>query len=153
MTTRFSIKKKYIYMVLKLFILPEMHFKANFFSPLQPSLTHPTTQPRDYQDGGSKRAEWGLIEVKNQVDFKIHFKLFQAFLEHVFFLSFLPLRGCVAGSGPLMENSIYFFLNYPLRIVTKILKWASMECLVFLLLPRSASTPTSSKSEVSLLSN
>ena len=67
----FPLKKKKL--VLKDLILPEMHIKAN-----------PTTQPRDYQDGGSKRAESGLIKVKKQVDFKIHFIRFKAFLDHVF---------------------------------------------------------------------
>ena len=33
----------------------------------------PTTQPQNYQRGESKRGEWGLIKVKKQVDFKIHF--------------------------------------------------------------------------------
>ena len=62
-------------MVSKHFILPEMHFKANlFFSYYDPPLTHPTTQPRNYQRGESKRGEWGLIKVKKQVDFKIHFR-------------------------------------------------------------------------------
>ena len=41
---RFSIKKKKTNMVLKHFILPEEHFKANlFFPPLLPPLTHPIT--------------------------------------------------------------------------------------------------------------
>ena len=77
-------------MVLKHFILPEIHFKANlFFSHYDPPLTHPTTQPRYYQGGESKRGEWGLMKVKKQVHFKIHFRGFKAFLDHVFF----PLRG------------------------------------------------------------
>ena len=29
---------------------------------------------KDYQGGESKRGEWGLIKVKEQVDFKIHFR-------------------------------------------------------------------------------
>ena len=77
-------------MVSKHFILPEIHFKANlFFSYYDPPLTHPTTQPRNYQRGESKRGEWGLMKVKKQVDFKIHFRGLKAFLDHVFF----PLRG------------------------------------------------------------
>ena len=69
----FPLEKKN--MVSKHFILPEMHFKANlFFSYYDPPLTHPTTQPRNYQRGESKRGEWGLIKVKKQVDFKIHFR-------------------------------------------------------------------------------
>ena len=92
-------------MVLKHLILPEMHFKENlFFFPLWPPLTHPTTQPRYYQGGESKRGEWGLMKVKKQVDFKIHFRGFKAFLDHVFF----HWGGRVAGSGPFMENSINF---------------------------------------------
>ena len=79
-------------MVLKHFILPEIHFKANLFFPIM-TLTHPTTQPRDYQGGESKRGEWGLIKVKKQVDFKIHFRRFKAFLDNVFF----PING---GGGP-----------------------------------------------------
>ena len=56
-------------MVLKHFILLEMHFKANlFFSHYDPPLTHPTTQPQNYQRGESKRGEWGLIKVKKLRD-------------------------------------------------------------------------------------
>ena len=46
------------------------------------------TQPQDYQGGESKRGEWGLIKVKKQVDFKIHFRRFRAFLDHVFLFFF-----------------------------------------------------------------
>ena len=56
-------------MVLKCFILPENHFKANLYF-----LNHPITHPRDYQGGDTKRGEGGLIKVKKQIDFKIHFK-------------------------------------------------------------------------------
>ena len=72
-------------MVLKHFILPAMHLKLTCFFPIMTPLTHPTTQPRDYQGGESKRGEWGLIKVKKQVDFKIYFRWFKAFLDHVFF--------------------------------------------------------------------
>ena len=72
-------------MALEHFILPEMHFKANFFFSLWPPLTHPTTKPRDYQGGESK------------------------FLDHVFF----PLRGVGGWVRTLMEKSINFFLNHP----------------------------------------
>ena len=34
-------------------------------------LTHPTTHPRDYWGGDTKRGEGSLIKVKKQVDFKI----------------------------------------------------------------------------------
>ena len=51
-------------MVLKHFILPEMHFKANLFFPIMTPLTHPTTHPQDYRGGGTKRGEGGLIKVK-----------------------------------------------------------------------------------------
>ena len=62
-------------MVLKHFILPEEHFKANlFFSHYDPPLTHPITHPCDCWDGGTKRGDVGLIKVKKQVDFKIHFR-------------------------------------------------------------------------------
>ena len=37
-------------------------------------ITHPTTQPRDYQGGKFKRGEWGLLKVKKQVGFIIHYK-------------------------------------------------------------------------------
>ena len=73
---RISIPLKKKKLVLKHFILPEMHFKANLFFPIMNPLTHPTTQPQDYQGGGgeSKRGEWGLIKVKKQVGFKFHFR-------------------------------------------------------------------------------
>ena len=74
-------------MVLKCFILPEKHL---FFPIL--TLTHPTTHPWDYHGGDTKRGEGGLIKVKKQVDFKIHFRGFKAFLDHVLFY-FFPLRG------------------------------------------------------------
>ena len=50
--TRFSIKKKNV--VLKDFDLPEMHFKANLFSPI---ITPPSPHPRDYLCGDTKRGE------------------------------------------------------------------------------------------------
>ena len=56
--------------VLKHFILPEIHFKGTLFFPIWSPLTHPTTQPRDYQSGESKRGEWGLIKVKNKFTLK-----------------------------------------------------------------------------------
>ena len=56
-------------MVLKHFILPEMHFKAKlFFFFIMTPLTHPTTPSRDYQGGNTKRGEWGLIKVKKLGD-------------------------------------------------------------------------------------
>ena len=71
-------------MVLKFFILPEKHFKANlFFSPLWPPLIHPITHAQDCQDGDIKRGDVCLIKVKKLVDFKIHFRWFKAFLDHV----------------------------------------------------------------------
>ena len=75
----FPLKKTKTYMVLKHFVLPVEHFKAKlFFSPLWPPLTHPIT----------KRGDVGLIKVKKQVDFKIHFRWFKAFLDHVFLFFF-----------------------------------------------------------------
>ena len=98
-------------MVLKHFILPEKHFKTNFFFPIMIPLTQPTTHPRDYRGGDTVRGEGGLIKVKKQVDFRIHFRWFKAFLNHVFF----PLRVLAGRVGPLMENSInFFFWNRPL---------------------------------------
>ena len=47
-------------------------------------LTHPITHPRDCRDGDAKRGDVGLIKVKKQVDFKIHFRWFKAFLDHFF---------------------------------------------------------------------
>ena len=69
---RFSIKKNS--MALKHFILPEKHFKVNLFFPIMTPLTHPITHPLDCRDGDTKRGDVGLIKVKNQVDFKIHFR-------------------------------------------------------------------------------
>ena len=57
-------------MVLKHFILPEKHFKANLFFPIMTPLTNPTNQPRVYQGGDTKRGEWGLIKVKNKLTLK-----------------------------------------------------------------------------------
>ena len=54
-------------MVLKHFILPEEHFKANLsFSHYDPPLTHPTTHPWDYWGGDTKRGE----TVKNKLTLK-----------------------------------------------------------------------------------
>ena len=39
-----------------------------------PPLTHPTTHPRDYRGGDTKRGEGGHKKVKKQDDFKIHFR-------------------------------------------------------------------------------
>ena len=51
---------------------------------------------------------------KKQVNFKVHFGLVKAFLDHVFFF-FFHQGGWGGGSGLLMENSInLFFLNHPL---------------------------------------
>ena len=87
---RFSIEERKTNMALKHFILPEKHFKANmFFSHYNPPpLTYPITHPRDCRDGDTKRGDVGLIKVKKQVDFKIHFMWFKAFLDHVVFLFF-----------------------------------------------------------------
>ena len=59
-------------MVLKTFI---EHFKANLFLPHYdpPPLTHYITYTQDCRDGETKRGDVGLIKVKKQVDFKIHF--------------------------------------------------------------------------------
>jgi len=76
-------------MVLKHFIFPEEHFKANlFFFHIMTPLTHPITHPRDWRYGDTKRGDVGLIKVKKQVDFKIHFRWFKAFLDHVLFYFF-----------------------------------------------------------------
>ena len=79
----FPLKKR---IVLKHFIFPEMHFKANLFLSIMtpPPLNHPTTQPRDYQVGESNWGECGLIKVKKQIDFKIHFRWFKAFFDNFF---------------------------------------------------------------------
>ena len=70
--------------VLKYFVLPEMHFKANLFFY---HLTHPTTQPQNYRGGECKMGAWSLIKVKKQVDFKMHFRRFSIFRP-----CFFPLR-------------------------------------------------------------
>ena len=41
--------------------------------------------PRDCREGDTKRGNVGFIKVKEQVDFRIHFRQFKAFLDHVFF--------------------------------------------------------------------
>ena len=53
-------------MILKHFILTEMHFKANLFF----SIMAPTIHPWDYRDGDTKRGEEGLIKVKNKSNSK-----------------------------------------------------------------------------------
>ena len=55
-------------------------------------LTHPITHPRDCWDGDTKRGDVGVIKVKKQVDFKIHFRCFKAFLDHVLFY-FFSIKG------------------------------------------------------------
>ena len=60
-------------MVLKHFILPEKHFKAKLIFPIMtpPNPPHHSTSGLSgwrYQEG-----DVGLIKVKKQVDFKIHF--------------------------------------------------------------------------------
>ena len=66
------------------------------------------THPRDYRGGDTKRGEGGLIKVKKQVDFKIHFRWFKAFLDHVF-LFFFSIKGTGwVGPDP-MKNSIFFW--------------------------------------------
>ena len=68
-------------MVLKHFILPEMHFKANFF----PIMTHPNPP----HHSASRLSGWGMGWMgsykgkKKQVDFKSYFRWFKAFLDHV----------------------------------------------------------------------
>ena len=100
---RFSIKKK-PNMVLKHFILPVEHFKANFFflaiprGARAPKKTN--THPQDCWDGDTKRGDVGLIKVKKQVDFKIHFSWFIAFLDHVFFKSPLNILSHMPYDSP-----------------------------------------------------
>ena len=53
---------KKIFMVLNLFILPEMHFKANLFFPIMT----PPPNPPHHSPRGSHKGE-------KQVDIKIHF--------------------------------------------------------------------------------
>ena len=50
-------------------------------------LAHSITHPRNCRDGDTKMGDVGLIKVKKQVDFKIHFGWFKAFLDHIFFFS------------------------------------------------------------------
>ena len=49
---------------------------------LFPIMTPPTTHPRDYWGGDTKRGE---------VDFRIHFRWFKTFLHHVFV--FFSMKG------------------------------------------------------------
>ena len=58
-------------MVLKVFILPQMHLKANLFFPLWPPLTHPTTNPRDYPGVDTKRGEGGLTKLEKKLTLKL----------------------------------------------------------------------------------
>ena len=68
-------------MVLRPIILPEKHLKANLFFPIMIPPNPPNHSPSGwrYQEGrkGSQKGE-------KQVDFKIHFRWFKAFLDHVF---------------------------------------------------------------------
>ena len=93
---------------------------ANFKNKM--NLPHPTsipiihtlkinnsTQPQNFQGGESKSGEWGLIKVKKQVDFKIGFRRFKAFLDHVFF----SLREVGGWVRTLNGKFHYFFLNHP----------------------------------------
>ena len=59
-------------MVLKHFILPEEHFKANLFFPIMTPLTHPTTHPWDYCGGDTKRGEGVLIKVGKKLILKFN---------------------------------------------------------------------------------
>ena len=102
-------------MVLKQFILPVKHFKANLFFPIMTPLTHPITHPQEYRAGDTKRCEGGLIKVKKHVDFKINFRWFKAFF------CFFSIKGAGAGwVGPDPERkiplSIYFFETVPKEI-------------------------------------
>ena len=58
-------------------------------------LSHPTTHPQDYWGGDTKRGEGegGLIKVKKQVNFKIHFRWFKAFLDHFLLLFLFSIKG------------------------------------------------------------
>ena len=55
-TIRFSIKRN-------IYGLKMLYFDCS----------HPTTHPRDFLGGDTKRVEGGLIKVKKQIDFNIHF--------------------------------------------------------------------------------
>ena len=48
--------------------------KQTCFSPIMTPLTHPTTHPLDYRVVDTEGGKGGLINVKKQVDFKIHFR-------------------------------------------------------------------------------
>ena len=94
-------------MVLKHFILPEMHFKACLFFPIMTPLTHPTTHPRDSWGVDTKRGKRGIIKVK------------KAFLDHVFF----PLRVLVGWVQTLNGKFHYyhfFFLSPSLSLTLEL---------------------------------
>ena len=90
-------------MVLKRFILPENHFKANLFFPIMTPPNPSHHSPSGLSEWGYQEGWGGLIKVKNQIDFKIHFRWFKSFLDH-----FFPLR-VFAGWVQTLENSINFF--------------------------------------------
>ena len=72
-------------MVWKHFSLVRNAFQGELvFSPLWPTLTHPTTHLWDYWGGDTKRGGGGSYKGEKQVNFKIHLRWFKAFLDHVF---------------------------------------------------------------------
>ena len=103
------------YLILFYFVLLKMlyftwkAFKAKLFFTNMTPLTFPTTHPQDCRGGDTKRGEGGLIKVKKQVDFNIHFRLFKAFLDHVIFSLRVQARWVRILHGKF--HYYYFFLN------------------------------------------
>ena len=72
----FNLEKKivlinsFVFINLVLFCLKSI-LKQTCFFHYDP---YPISHPRDCRDGDTKRGDVGLIKVKKQVDFKIHFR-------------------------------------------------------------------------------
>ena len=75
---QFSITKKKNNMVLK----------QTYFFPIMTPPDPPHHSPSGRLGWGYQEGDVGLIKVKKQVDFKIHFRWFKAFLDHVLFYFF-----------------------------------------------------------------
>ena len=106
--TQFSVKKKNALFCLKSIL------RQTCFSPLWPPITHPTTHPLDYRVGGTERREGALIMVKKQVDFKIHFRWFKAFLDQLLFYFFFIKGAGWLDPDPKWKIPLTFFWNCPL---------------------------------------
>ena len=89
--------------------------RSSFHPPLSTNPPPPPCVPLDGRRGGgdTKRGGGGLIIAKKQVDFKVRFRWFKAFLDHVFFI-FFYYGGL--GRDPKWKIPLTFFLffwNHP----------------------------------------